>query len=98
MIQFNLIILEIGLIISMVIFIFVYSLISSDLLVTIICFTIYLIFFVPLFLILEQFRLSLLDNLIFFDIYKIIRFICFSVYILIGLILFIELLYLIFFS
>ncbi len=98
MIQFDLFILEIFLVISTSILIFAYSLISSDFLNTMICCSIYLILLIPLLLIFENFRLFILELQIYLEIYNIIYYTCFSIYIFIGLILLIQLVYLIFFS
>lgn len=98
MIEVDLMILEIGLIISITILVFLYSLISSDLVVTIICISLYFIFLGPLIIILERFRLIVINIPILFDLYKIIFYACFSIFILVGLILLIQLIYLVIFS
>ena len=99
MIEINIILLEIFSLMILIIFIFIYSILSTDFIVSFISFIVYLLTLIPLYYLIEQlniliFNLNLEETVLF----QIIIFYSTLISSLIGLCLFIEILYLFFFS
>jgi len=99
MIEFNILFLKIILILGLFILAFIYSIISSDLLVTLLCLFLYLIFFFPFFLLIEKLRILLfLNNLEEIPYIKFFLWYSTIIVIIIGTFLFIQFFYLLFFA
>jgi len=95
MLELNILILEIFIILSINILIFIFSLISTDILITSLGFLIFLILIIPFHLLLEKLELiTLINNLESFPFYKLIIFYSWLLNIFIGISLFVELMYL----
>jgi len=95
MLELNILILEICIILSINILIFIFSLISTDVIITSLSFLIYLILIIPFYLLLEKLELiTLISNLENSPFYKLIIFYSWLLNIFIGISLFIELIYL----
>jgi len=99
MFELFLTLIEILSIMTFFILIFIYSILSTDSTTTIISFMLYLIILTPFLFLLDYFKslinIVMLENLIFF---KSIIFLSTIITYIIGFVLFIELIYLLFFS
>ncbi len=99
MFELFLTLIEILSIITFFILIFIYSILSTDSTTTIISFMLYLIILIPFLFLIDYFKnlikITMLENLIFF---KSIVFLATIITYIIGFVLFIELIYLLFFS
>jgi hypothetical protein len=96
MLELNILILEICIILTINILIFIFSLVSTDILITSLSFLIFLILIIPFHLLLEELELiTLLSNLENSPFYKMIIFYSWALNIFIGISLFVELIYLV---
>lgn len=99
MIGINVILIEIFSLMIFIIIIFIYSILSTDFTVSFISFIIYLLTLIPLYYLIEQLKILIFDiNLEEIILFQIIIFYSTLISSLIGLCLFIEILYLFFFS
>ena len=95
MFELNVLLLEISIILGINILIFIFSLISTDILVTSLSFLIFLILLIPFYILLEKLELIVfINSLESSPFYKLIFFYSWLLNIFIGIILFVELIYL----
>jgi hypothetical protein len=93
--ELNILILEICIILTIYIFILIFSLISTEILITSLGFIIFLILIIPFHLLLEKLELLIvINNLENSPFYKLIIFYSWVLNIFIGICLFVELIYL----
>jgi len=99
MLEFNILLFEILLILSIFIFIFIYSAFSVDMLTTLISLLIFLILLIPFYVILERLEIIIyMNNLENINFFKLIFFYSILINVFIGLYLVVESIYLIGFS
>jgi len=97
--ELQILLIEIFVILSLYIFVFIYSVISADTITTLLSFLIFLILLIPFYFLLEK-----LDFLVYFNnledilIFNLIVFYSTLINLFIGLYLFIELVYLFFYG
>lgn len=99
MLEYYLLLLEALLMLSVIIFIFIYSAFSADMLTTLIAFLIFLILLIPFYLILEKLEILLyINNLENISFFKLIFFYSILINVFIGIYFTIQSIYLIAFS
>ena len=97
--ELNILLIELILILGTVIFLFIYSTISSDILITTLSLLIFLALLFPYYLLSERIeKLVYINNLETITIYNLVIYYSWLINIFIGLCLFIQLLYLLIYS
>ena len=95
MLEINILVLEISVFLSVNILIFIFSIIPTDVLITSLGFFFFLVLLIPFHLIIEKFELLILiNNLENSAIYKLIIFYSWLINFIIGISLFVQLIYL----
>ncbi|KKM73858.1 hypothetical protein LCGC14_1406210 [marine sediment metagenome] len=99
MLDLHILLMEILIILSIYIILFLYSVISADMITTLLSFLIFLILLMPLYLLLDRMELQIfISNLKDVPIFKIFLFYSTLVNLFIGVYLFVELVYLFFYA
>jgi hypothetical protein len=95
MLEINILVLEIFIFLSINILIFIFSIISTDILITSLSFFFFLVLVIPFHLLIEKLELmTLIYNLENFAFYKLIIFYSWLINFVIGISLFIQMVYL----
>lgn len=98
MLEVNILVLEVIVFLSINVIIFLYSVVSTDLLITSLAFLLYLVLLIPFYMLMEKIKLQLaiynIENSLF---YEFLTFYSGLINTFIGISLFIELLYLFFY-